>query len=104
MSSKNNFQKELRSDITRKLDNALSDLKSMLGEKEFADRVKKAAKLFTGGIKGNEAVKEPATVKAKAIRKSDETRREEIVAADSESNDVKTPSKKAAAKQKSKKK
>jgi len=46
--SKTSFsKKEVRHQIAEKLEAALADLKSALGEKKFKNRIKKASKLFS---------------------------------------------------------
>ncbi len=43
-------KKEFKKEIAVKLDAALNDLKSRLGEKEFQHRLKKAAKVFAHNL------------------------------------------------------
>ncbi len=45
-----NSKKELKKEIAVKLDAALTDLKSRLGEKEFQHRLKKAAKALVHNL------------------------------------------------------
>ncbi|MDP4263979.1 MAG: hypothetical protein Q8941_15735 [Bacteroidota bacterium] len=44
-------KKEMRNQITEQLKNALTGLEEKLGNKEFENRIKKAAKLLSTGIK-----------------------------------------------------
>jgi hypothetical protein len=57
-------KKEIRNKITGQLKTALTGLEEKLGKKEFENRVKKAAKLLSAGIKTKTA-KPPKTKPAK---------------------------------------
>ena len=52
---KTTSKKEARHQIERKIEIGLADLKTILGEKEFEARVKKAAKIFAKGFKAEPA-------------------------------------------------
>ncbi|MFA6151686.1 MAG: hypothetical protein WC716_10235 [Chitinophagaceae bacterium] len=58
--------KEIKKEIHSKLEAALVDLKSQLGEKKFNNRVKKAAKLLTEGLGKEEKPEAPKVAAAKA--------------------------------------
>ena len=70
-------KKEMRKQVVDKIEAALPELKSPLGEKKFHNRVKKAAKLITGGLDKEERAKvtkktktaKAATLKTKALKK-----------------------------------
>jgi len=47
------FKKKLQQQITATLDSTLPGLKDILGEKQFDERIRKAAKLLSQGIKEN---------------------------------------------------
>lgn len=57
--------KEIKKDIHSKLEVALVDLKSQLGEKKFNNRIKKAAKLLTEGLGKEEKPVAPKVAPAK---------------------------------------
>jgi hypothetical protein len=50
-----------RKEIAIQLSQALPSLKDKLGEKKFEKRIKKAAKLLSGGVKSDEKKKSVAT-------------------------------------------
>jgi hypothetical protein len=52
-------KKEARHQIAAKIEAALADLKTVLGKKEFDDRLKKASKVFSKGFKGEAAATAP---------------------------------------------
>jgi hypothetical protein len=58
--------KEIKKDITNKLEAALVPLKSQLGEKKFNNRIKKAAKLLAEGLGKEEKFETPKEILAKA--------------------------------------
>ncbi len=59
-------KKEARHLIEKKIETSLADLKTVLGDKEFESRVKKVAKIFAKGFKGEAVPKEkPAAPKEK---------------------------------------
>jgi hypothetical protein len=58
-------KKEIRSQITDQLKNALTSLEEKLGKKEFEGRIKKAAKMLSAGIK----IKPSKPVNTKAVKK-----------------------------------
>ena len=47
------FKKKLQQEITATLNSSLSGLKEILGKKKFDDRIRKAAKLLSEGVKKN---------------------------------------------------
>ena len=51
MAKKISPKKQALADLTLKLSSALPELKTTLGEKKFARRVKKAAKILNAGLK-----------------------------------------------------
>ena len=53
------FKKKLQQEITATLHSSLTGLKEILGEKKFDDRIRKAAKLLSEGVKetGTQKVK-----------------------------------------------
>lgn len=60
--------KDLRKDITLQLEKNLEPLKTILGEKKFKTRIKKAAKILSDGITIKEK-KEKAAPKAPKVSK-----------------------------------
>lgn len=58
--------KEIKKDVQSKLEAALVSLKTLLGEKKFNNRIKKAAKLVTEGVGKEEKPEAPKVVVAKA--------------------------------------
>ncbi len=58
--------KEIKKEIHSKLEAALTDLKSQLGEKKFNNRIKKAAKLLTEGLGKEEKPEAPKVAAAKS--------------------------------------
>ena len=66
-------KKEMRKQVVDKIEAALPELKSPLGEKKFHSRVKKAAKLITEGLHKEErakVAKKAKTVKTTAAKKA----------------------------------
>ncbi len=63
-------KKELRKQLAEAMEQALPELRELLGEKKFAHRLKKAAKLLTEGLHKEEAAELPATTKALAVKKA----------------------------------
>lgn len=63
-SKKSPTKKEARHQIATKIEAALSDLKTVLGKKEFDERLKKATKVFSKGFKGEPAATAPKKVAA----------------------------------------
>lgn len=57
-------KKEMRNQITNQLKSVLAGLEEKLGKKEFEDRVKKAARMLSAGIKIKSA-KQPKPKPAK---------------------------------------
>ncbi|MBC8034156.1 MAG: hypothetical protein H7Y03_08430 [Chitinophagaceae bacterium] len=49
--TKEDFRRVIRKEIKHQLENSLTDLKAVLGEKKFENRVKKAAKALSAGIR-----------------------------------------------------
>jgi hypothetical protein len=63
--------KEIKNSIHKKLAIALEDFKSLLGEKKYNNRVKKAAKLIAEGLgKEIKNVAAPKTTKKPAVKKA----------------------------------
>jgi hypothetical protein len=60
-------KKEARHQIAAKIEAALTDLKTVLGKKEFDERLKKTSKIFSKGFKGEAAA--PAPKKEAAPKK-----------------------------------
>jgi hypothetical protein len=60
-------KKEFRSKVTEQLKNVLTDLEAKLGKKELENRIKKAARLLTAGIK----LKPAKPAKAKPVKKDE---------------------------------
>ena len=60
-------KKELRKQLADKIEAAIPELKTTLGEKKFHHRIKKAVKHITEGLHKKEAVK--TVKKAKAVAK-----------------------------------
>ena len=58
--------KEIKKDVQSKLEAALVSLKTLLGEKKFNNRIKKAAKLVTEGLCKEEKPEVPKADVAKA--------------------------------------
>lgn len=80
--------KEIKKDIHNKLTEALTELQTLLGEKKFSNRIKKAAKLLAEGI-GKEPKAEAAGAGTKIEKKS-------IIPAAKKAAAVKAPARKAA--------
>lgn len=59
--------KEIKKDLQSKLEAALVSLKTLLGEKKFNNRIKKASKLLAEGLGKDEKPEAPKTVAAKAV-------------------------------------
>lgn len=57
-------KKELRKQLTDKIEAAIPELKTTLGEKKFHNRIKKAVKHITEGLHKKEATKTIKKVKA----------------------------------------
>jgi hypothetical protein len=53
IAGKGNSKKKTRKQVEKKLEVALASLKPLLGEKKFKNRVKKAGKILTSGVKKN---------------------------------------------------
>src|SRR5437764_1088154 len=60
-------KKELKHQLTDKIETALPELREMLGEKKFARRVKKAAKLLMQGLHDKDVAKKSKQLAKKAI-------------------------------------
>jgi hypothetical protein len=58
-------KKDIKHDIIKKIETALADLKTVLGEKKFSSKVKKAAKLFIHATPKKPKVKKVIPVKKK---------------------------------------
>lgn len=58
-------KKQARIDIAKQLTSSLAAFKDILGKKKFESRIKKAARLFSDGIKAT-PVKKTKTAKKKA--------------------------------------
>lgn len=89
MSSKKSLKKKLRAEIIQKLDISLENIKPLLDEKSFNNRLKKAAKMLSDGISGKEIIKKIPLVKKptgknkiKADAEPAEEKNTELVAAD----------------------
>lgn len=65
---KQSFKKDLKKQIAFQLTNNLVELKSILGDKKFDTRIRKASKLLSSGIKKYESVA-PIKAKKKAAAK-----------------------------------
>jgi hypothetical protein len=52
---KQSFKKELKKKIAFKLTDSLGELKDILGESKFNNRIQKASKLLSSGIKNKKA-------------------------------------------------
>lgn len=66
-------KKELRNEVTRQLEQSLTGLKSLLSEKKFSARLKKAAKVLTEGLekdKKEPVKKAPSSKKAQPLQKA----------------------------------
>lgn len=63
-------KKETRAAISEQLTTTLTDLKETLGQKKFARRIKKAARLLTEGIKAKAEKKEKKEKKVKGKTKT----------------------------------
>jgi hypothetical protein len=65
-------KKELKKQLTNKMETALPELRAMLGEKKFLRRIKKAAKLLMEGLhkKDIKDNKQSATAKKSAAKKA----------------------------------
>lgn len=48
---KQSFKKELKKQIAFQLTNSLGELKTLLGDKKFSSRIRKASKLLSSGVK-----------------------------------------------------
>jgi len=72
------LKKEISQQLTAQLTTSLPALKEILGEKKFENRIKKAARLLTNGIK-EKAPKEIKQEKKKASKKKTETSEPVIV-------------------------
>ncbi|WP_295129290.1 hypothetical protein [uncultured Chitinophaga sp.] len=57
-------RKETRKKVALLLENALAELKPELGEKKFAKRIEKAAKLIAEGLEDEKAAEKPKKEKA----------------------------------------
>lgn len=69
MSNTKTSKKEARTLIIQRIEAAFSDLKVTLGDKKFANRAKKAAKVLTEGLKSNTA-EEIVEKKVKKVKKA----------------------------------
>lgn len=58
--------KEIKKDVQSKIEAALVSLKTLLGEKKFNNRIKKASKLLSEGLGKEEKPEAPKTDVAKA--------------------------------------
>jgi hypothetical protein len=61
---KQSFRKELKKQIAFQLTNNLEELKTLLGDKKFSTRIRKATKLLSSGVK--EKTNTPVKAKKKA--------------------------------------
>ena len=64
---KPSLKQEMNDKITQLLSSSLDPLKESLGEKKFNKRIKKAARLLSGGVKG--AADKATVVKKPALKK-----------------------------------
>lgn len=60
-------KKEIRKQISDKLETALMELKEMLGEKKFHNRIKKAVKTLTAGLEEKNTEEADAAKAPKAV-------------------------------------
>jgi hypothetical protein len=65
--------KEIKKDIHNKLEAALADFKSLLGEKKYNNRIKKAAKLIADGLGKEEPIAEVAKAETAAANQTIKT-------------------------------
>ncbi len=63
---KQSFKKELKKQIAYQLANNLEELKTLLGDKKFSTRIRKATKLLSSGVKEKTNTPVPVKVKKKA--------------------------------------
>jgi hypothetical protein len=68
-------KKETRAAVSEQLTTTLNDLKETLGQKKFARRIKKAARLLTEGIKAKAEKKEKKEKKVKAKTKTNKAKK-----------------------------
>jgi hypothetical protein len=59
--------KEIKKDVQSKLEAALVSLKTLLGEKKFNNRIKKASKLLSEGLGKEEKPEAPKVIVAKEV-------------------------------------
>ncbi len=69
--------KSIKADISKKIEEALIDLKAGLGEKKFRKRLKKASAIFSDGITAAKKESKPR----KKAKPADETVAEEVAVA-----------------------
>src|SRR3954453_6956385 len=68
-------KKELKHQLADKMGTALPELREMLGEKKFANRVKKAAKLLMEGLHKEDVAKKKTQLPKKATSKGTATKK-----------------------------
>lgn len=66
--TKKQLLKNVKVDIRKRMEDALADFKTRLGEKKFRKRLRKASAIFTEGILLNKDVKAPAKNSKKKIK------------------------------------
>lgn len=71
------WQKDLRKQITCQLEEALGDLRGLLGEKKFNSRVKKAVKELTDGV---EKIRKKEEKRPKATAPGENTKKKQAAA------------------------
>ncbi|MGC4037623.1 MAG: hypothetical protein QM764_16805 [Chitinophagaceae bacterium] len=63
------LKKTAKSDISKKIEDALTEVKAELGEKKFRKRLKKASALFIDGLSIQKEKKEPLKKEKKKVKK-----------------------------------
>ena len=66
--TKKQLLKSVKVDIRKRLEDALADFKTRLGEKKFRKRLRKASAIFSDGIVLAKEVKAPAKTSKKKIK------------------------------------
>jgi hypothetical protein len=66
--TKKQLLKSVKVDIRKRLEDALADFKTRLGEKKFRKRLRKASAIFSDGIVPAKEVKAPAKSPKKKIK------------------------------------
>jgi len=66
--TKKKLLKSVKVDIRKRLEDALADFKTRLGEKKFRKRLRKASAIFSDGILLAKEVKAPAKTSKKKIK------------------------------------